>query len=53
MGILNTDFNNINLDNNFGQDDADTIILIKLLACHIKFEKHKELNKRSVKNKYQ
>ena len=53
MGILNVDFNNINLDNNFDEDDPDTIILIKLLACHIKFEKHKELKKRSVKNKYQ
>ena len=42
MGILNIDLNNINLDNNFNKDDPDTIILIKLLAWHIKFEKRKE-----------
>ena len=26
MGILNIDFNNINLDNNFDEDDPSTII---------------------------
>ena len=41
MGILNIDLNNINLDNNFDEDD--TIILIRLLAWHIEFEKLKEL----------
>ena len=46
MGILNIDLNNINLDNNFDEDDPDTIILIRLLAGHIKFEKRKELKKR-------
>ena len=45
MGILNIDLNNINLDNNFADDDPDTIILIRLLAWHIKFEKDKELEK--------
>ena len=30
MGILNIDFNNINLDNNFDEDDLDTIVLIRL-----------------------
>ena len=44
-GILNKDFNNINLDNNFDEDDPDTIILIRLLAWHIKFEKRKALKK--------
>ena len=43
--ILNIDLNNINLDNNFDEDDNDTIILIRLLAWHIKFEKRKELEK--------
>ena len=38
--IFSVNFNNINLDNNFDKDDPDTIILIKLLACHNKFEKH-------------
>ena len=37
MGILNIDLNNINLDNNFDEDDADIIILIRLLAWYIKF----------------
>ena len=45
MGILTTDRNNINLGNNFDKDDLDTIILIRLLAWHIKFEKHKALKK--------
>ena len=46
MGIPNTDLNNINLDNNFDEDEPDTIILIRLLAWHIKFIKRKELKKR-------
>ena len=42
MGILNIDFNNINLDDtNYDEDDPDTIILIRLLASHTKFEKGK------------
>ena len=43
MGILNIDLNNINLDNDFGKDDLDTNILIRLLVWHIKFEKRKAL----------
>ena len=34
-----------NLDNNFDEDDPDTIIL-RLLAWHIKFEKCKALKKK-------
>ena len=45
MGILNIDLNNVNLDNNFDEDDPDIIILIRLLALHIKFEKRKSLKK--------
>ena len=45
MGILNIDLNNINLDNNFDEDDPDTIIFIRLLAWHIKFRICKELKK--------
>ena len=41
--MVNIDFNNINLDNNFHEDDPDTIILIRLLDWHIKFRKRKEL----------
>ena len=37
--------NNTNLDNNFDEDDPDTIIFIRLLASHIKLEKHIELKK--------
>ena len=43
MGILNTDLHNINLDNNLDKDDCDTIILIRLLAWHVKFEKREAL----------
>ena len=32
MGILNIDINNTNLDNDFVEDDPDTVILIRLLA---------------------
>ena len=45
MGILNTDFNNINLDNNFDKDDPDIIILATLLARHIRFEKARNFKK--------
>ena len=41
MGILNIELNT-NLDNNFDKDDLNTIIFIRLLAWHIKFEKCKE-----------
>ena len=46
MGILNIDLNNINLDNNFDKDDPHTIIHIRLLFWHIKFEKLKALKKK-------
>ena len=45
MGILNIDLNNINPDNNFDEEDPDTIILIRLLFWYSKFEKRKELKK--------
>ena len=32
MGILNIDYNNINLDNNVDEDDRDIIILVRILA---------------------
>ena len=48
MGILNIGLNNINLDNNFNEDDCDTI-LIRILAWHIKSEKrHLKKDKRRV-----
>ena len=46
MGILNIDLSNINLDINFNEDGLGNTILIRLLAWHIKFEKHKALKKR-------
>ena len=46
MGILNIDLNCINLDNNnFDEDDPDTIIHVRLLAWHIKLGKRKTLKK--------
>ena len=45
MVILHIDFNNISLDKNFDEDDPNTIILIRLLLWHIKFEKRKPLKK--------
>ena len=49
-GILNINLNNINLDNNFDEDDLDTIIHIRLLTWNIKFEKRKALKKNYMKN---
>ena len=46
MDVLNIDLNNINLDNNFDEDNPDPIILVRLLGMHIKFEKRKALKKR-------
>ena len=43
MCVLNIDVNNINLDNHFDENDPDTIIHVRLLAWHIKFEKCKAL----------
>ena len=42
MDILGVDFDKINLDedNNFYEDDSDTIIYVIFLAWHNKFEKH-------------
>ena len=44
-GILNIDLDNINLGNTFDEDDPYTIILIKLLTGHMKFEKRKAFKK--------
>ena len=46
MGIPNIDLNNINLDSNCDEDDSDTIIPMRLLAWHIKFEKTQRTLKR-------
>ena len=46
IGILNIDLNCINLDdNNFDEDDPDTVIYVRLLSWHIKFEKLKAFKK--------
>ena len=46
MGSLNIDLNNINLDDtNHEEDDPNTIILIRLMARHIKFKKTQILKK--------
>ena len=43
MGILNIDLNNINLDDNFDEDDLDTIIHVRLLNLKTKKELNEEL----------
>ena len=46
MSIFSIDLNNINLDDtNYDEDDPETIIHIRFLACHIKFGKCKALKK--------
>ena len=44
MGILNINLNSIELGDT-DEDDPDTIIFIRLLAWHIKFQKRKALRK--------
>ena len=52
VGMLSVNLNNINLDdNNHEEDDPNTIILIRLLAWHIKFEKRKALKKKIIVGK--
>ena len=43
MGILGVDLDKINLDDDFYEDDSDTIIHLRLLACRSEFEKRKAL----------
>ena len=46
MSILSIDLNNVNFNNtNYDEDDPNTIILIRILAWHIKFKKCKALKK--------
>ena len=47
MGILGLDLDEIILDddNNFDEDDPETIIYVSLLALRNKFEKRKALRK--------
>ena len=46
MGILSIDLDDINLeDTKYNEDDSETIIHVRLLAWHIKFEKRKALKK--------
>ena len=46
MGILSVNLNNFNLDNTYyHKDDLDTIINVRLLAWHNKFEKRKAIKK--------
>ena len=46
IGILNIDFNNINLDdNNYDEDGPETTIHIRLLAWNVKFENANHLKK--------
>ena len=45
MCILNIDPNNINLHNNFDEDDLGTIIHVTLLAWYIRFENLKVVKK--------
>ena len=46
MGI---DLYNINLDDNFDEEDPNTTIVIRLLTWQTKFEKRKELEKKKKK----
>ena len=44
--FLCVNLNNIYLDNNFDENDPDTIILVRLLTWHSKFKKVKTLKKK-------
>ena len=46
LGILSIDLNKFNPDDtNYDEDDPETVIHIRILAWHIKFEKRKALEK--------
>ena len=45
MGILDIYLNNINLDHDFDEDNPGSIVYVRLLAWHIKFDKRKGLKK--------
>ena len=47
---LNIDLNNINLDNNFDENDPDTLTLMIFFTWNIKFEKLKGLKKQLNEN---
>ena len=44
--FLSINLSNIYLDNNFDENDPDTIILVRLLTWHSKFKKGKTLKKK-------
>ena len=50
MGILSVNFSNISLNNNFNEDDLDTIILVPLLDWHSRFKKRKLKKLKHLKN---
>ena len=43
--MVRINLNNVNLDDNFDEEDPNIIIFIRLLTWHSKFGKRKELNK--------
>ena len=43
MGTVNIGLNSFNLEDNFDEEDPNTVILLRLLAWHTKFEKRKDL----------
>ena len=45
MGIFSVNHNNNNLDNNFDEDDTDTIMLIRIFGFRVNFKKAKQLKK--------
>ena len=46
LGVLSIDLNKFNPDDtNYDEDDPETVIHIRILAWHIKFEKRKALEK--------
>ena len=45
MGILDIDLSNINLDNDFDENNPGSIVYVRLLAWYIKFDKRKGLKK--------
>ena len=44
--FLSVNLSNIYLNNNFDENDPDTIILVRLLTWHSKFKKGKTLKKK-------
>ena len=51
IGILSVNFDSVNFDNNFDNDDPDTTIFVRFLVWHSKSRKRKAQTQRKMQRK--